>query len=579
MGASYLSWDHLTEEEIEARTVDLISRALNTRRMVGVVGSGVSVNYGYPLWRTMAAGVISKTLRRGVAPEDVKEYLKLARKTFKTVKSPAAAEQIMGALDLCERYWSDGADSGAVRTDFEGAVRQLVKPKVRRSDIDPLKQVVEELNLTRFLTTNYDSELENRLIGSGLAASPDEVRLTIDDADKLLDFAVGLRSPGVFHLHGTAAGKMTITERDYQKLYLRRDREAGAYREALGLVFSGNPILFLGIGLTELDLLHPLREAASQPRHDAEQSSLFALMPRPKVLTEAYGERMQIYARYGLRVLFYPRLSATVQRERSEQGRDIGKEFCEALRQLAQDHDSWWEGWRRKPPPRRPPYETDSGDEALGLYNSARGPQMFGQKQAIDRLVEKLPEGEGALVVALGRMGAGKGGVGNQLARTPNERYYSRFFATLHFTNDFLSIIAAAADHLGRSDDENWASNSPLERLETALMIRENLLVIGAVERCLDPINAWDEPTDGQDGAPGDSDQLERPGEPTDAEDRAPGDSDRLNRSSESTGDEIEKATWGLVRRYPQGLQRPGTWRRFSRPPRQLPRTARATSF
>jgi tetratricopeptide (TPR) repeat protein len=86
--------------------------------------------------------------------------------------------------------------------------------------------------------------------------------------------------------------------------------------------------------------------------------------------------------------------------------------------------------------------------------------------------------------MVLGRLGTGKGNLGLQLVCSPHDgRYRRRFFATLHFSNDVLSMIEAAADFFGAE-----RGGDLLERLRRALMNDRHLLVIGGFERLLVPI-------------------------------------------------------------------------------------------
>ncbi|MDQ3740441.1 MAG: SIR2 family protein, partial [Actinomycetota bacterium] len=514
MGTQYLGVAGLEDEaEIADRTGKMLSRALNTGQAVCVAGSGLSTNYGFPIWRDFAEEAIATTKRehgRRISAH-TKAYFDLLEKRLKK-NERVTAEEIMTAFDVCAGFWPDLAFKRFVARRFQA----------RASVGGPIARIIRELRIRRFLTTNYDDTIKQGLdacLGAGEAE-----RYTID-SDGLLEFAVGTprHRAGVFHLHGVVAdeaeqlARLIVTESDYQELYLREDPAARAYREAVSLLFTGNPILFVGMGLTEFDLLHPLRESAAQPRRDVDQAPLFALMPQPDprrrtladIRGEAVGQRRQIYTRYGIHVLFYPPI------EKFTKTFDVAAEFDAALGRLAEHGLEWWDEWQRKPPVQTPEFVRRGRKGACMLHNPAfeRPDSFFALREDLAKIESTLRDraaaDEGCLAIAIGRAGMGKGGLGTRLVRRFDDvQYERRFFATLHFTNDFMSIIDAAARHLdegahdpsGASDD---APPSAMERLERALTKGRHLLVVGALERALEPFPPEPQLSAGADAADG----------------------------------------------------------------------------
>jgi tetratricopeptide (TPR) repeat protein len=487
MGTQYLGIAGLDDElDIQERTRKMLSRALNTGQTVCVAGSGLSANYGFKLWRELAADVIEDAKNAGRRDLDAhtERYFDLLGSRLRNPKETVSAEEIMVAFDVCAHEWGD-------KSTFKAHVAGKLQGAPPPGDHDPLRLIIRELRIRRFLTTNYDNTIAKKLKDY----SDGGPSYTIGESGHLLEFAVGTpgHRSGVFHLHGHMgeSENLIISESDYQQLYLREDPAARTYREALSLLFTGNPLLFVGMGLTEFDLLHPLRESAAQPRRDVDQAPLFALMPRPDEPGAAVGQRRQIYTRYGIHVLFYPPL---------EEGDwddvptgEIPKNFEDALGTLATRRIEWWEEWRRKPPLQVPRFVREGPEEKWMLLNPARSSEggrdkFFNLTADFEKIGDALEARKdvGCLVFAIGRAGMGKGGIGNQLVREfENDRYDRRFFATLHFTNDFMSIIEAAARHLDPGGDNRESS---MDRLERALARERHLLVLGAVERVLEPI-------------------------------------------------------------------------------------------
>lgn len=217
--------------------------------------------------------------------------------------------------------------------DHRGNMLEFARPV-----IDPIHSIFSTLQIRRFLTTNYDLELERYLehndfmLGDFTDTAEVDADAFGDDASsvlgrrsrigklakssvfdpkaaaKLVAFAVG--APGVhvdiFHLHGRVqpGDPLVITEGDYQQAYLKNDESRRIFNEALDVIFGGNPVLFLGAGLSEADLMRPLRQFVSN-RSGPAGRPVFALMP---ALTDASGrevETLRYKLRYGVHAIHF----------------------------------------------------------------------------------------------------------------------------------------------------------------------------------------------------------------------------------------------------------------------------------
>ncbi|GEM_PF-5269607 len=76
----------------------------------------------------------------------------------------------------------------------------------------------------------------------------------------------------VLHLHGRVdlPKDMVITEYDYQNLYLRSSITRRAFDESVRTLFAGNDVVFLGLGMSESDVLRPMREFMSDGQNTAK---------------------------------------------------------------------------------------------------------------------------------------------------------------------------------------------------------------------------------------------------------------------------------------------------------------------
>jgi tetratricopeptide (TPR) repeat protein len=194
---------------------------------------------------------------------------------------------------------------------------------------DPLRRLTYDLGISRYLTTNYDLEVERLFADMGFeipadttvdGADIDEVEaigpsggrtrdlvLTERSAIDLVDFAANdsAHEFQVVHLHGRATEHhdIVVTEADYQRTYVSGKSSQQAFRQGLEVAFGGNPILFVGLGLSEGDVLRPLREFMTDRSRD--NRAIIALRDgrEPALKRETFAKRA--YAQYGVHVLHY----------------------------------------------------------------------------------------------------------------------------------------------------------------------------------------------------------------------------------------------------------------------------------
>ncbi len=157
-----------------------------------------------------------------------------------------------------------------------------------------LEVLIYDLNIDRIITLNYDLEAEleychrsspqengtsvfqalgaierdpatgiliKRLPGARSMASDVFNR---ERTDRLIEFAVGSADHEyhVLHLHGRADAfdTMVVSYRDYDRLYRRSGLSKAPFEHALKLLFVGNPILFVGIGMNEAEVNRTLQD-------------------------------------------------------------------------------------------------------------------------------------------------------------------------------------------------------------------------------------------------------------------------------------------------------------------------------
>lgn len=214
-------------------------------------------------------------------------------------------------------------------------------PVEPRPLLDPLL-TLREIGIRRFLTTNYDIELENLFmfrdvrgqtrcpvnldtLGAlpGFSLSDDGrswsrrlangfvVRSDVYDGfstSRLFEFGIGSADNHVhiYHLHGRADQPKTMvaTDSDYNRQYREERISRPSFDRAYDVVISGNPILFVGSGMSEAELNRTLRNRVSNPRMHRD-SPVFVLRPARGTAAELILDQLDLYTRLGVHVVHF----------------------------------------------------------------------------------------------------------------------------------------------------------------------------------------------------------------------------------------------------------------------------------
>lgn len=233
--------------------------------------------------------------------------------------------------------------------------KELIEAK--RPLVDILACLRNDWRITRYVTLNYDLEIERALeyydfpfysltspvrpqrdtsgAASGLdwdadlASRPAVVRSRLGERGRSLDlgpenagelmlFAAGYPTnlTQVVHLHGSVRepSRMIVTDSDYNNRYFSPGGWSAALGDGQEMLFRGNAVVFFGVGMTEEELLRPLRLLANAPNR--ESRTAFAFL-------ESNGDdrdtavALKLYQRYGVRTLFVG----------TRLGRDLDPEF------------------------------------------------------------------------------------------------------------------------------------------------------------------------------------------------------------------------------------------------------------
>jgi len=314
------------EDVIERRTV-MLARCLNMKTTVAFVGAGCSLPLGYPDWDGLTRGAAA-AMRAALESRNEGKYATARERFARIATRPAlATEEFLVILGFCQKISESLNTEGHgdpygefLKTTFGD---QHSRDQAMGGDVNPYEALLQ-LPIYRFITTNYDLELENAIkrglpeelaqqwLGQG---APNDLRHSFSQTDdyilELSSFPLGLRdrTPMVFHCHGRydEIGSMVITEHDYQRWYLRDTPAGYAFRQNMELLFGSNPIFFVGFSMRDNDLLHALRllNATDPSQQRSRARSLFALLPDSG---DDLGDRDRddlLYERYRVHVIPY----------------------------------------------------------------------------------------------------------------------------------------------------------------------------------------------------------------------------------------------------------------------------------
>lgn len=492
--------DGASLEQHERRNRWMLSRALHSETTVAVVGSGLSIALGYPSWTEFVQEIVTRAsvdLREKDNADQREEVNRLDR-FRRTLESGArcspdeltfflgAAVDMLGRAERVEAVYHHYLQErfGPTRTQ-------------RLEHLDPYARLVD-LPIQRFVTTNYDCELERALSSpdpfdpASLDAkpqSPPEQPLPAfysfcqmpEDYRALAYFAVcrGDHEPStVFHCHGLYKRPETIlaTEADYQAWYLGQEPQYRAFRQTMELLFTSNPILFVGYGLREPDLLRPLREYVQAHRLQKHAKPCFALLPfsdddRDRNIAEI------LYEKYGLHVIPYPR---------REDPEEQTSEFHAAMRRLKKDAEDWGRGRLEKPIIRSIQVNAHPPDPYVHHKVGADTPILGDERN--DRQLQDLTaaaRGQARVVVVLGPGGTGKSFTAHKfMAHMQDEQdlFDGFFFWSSYYSDDAITGIDRLLAYLDPNDEIHGGR---FKRLRECLALGRYLIVFDGFERLL----------------------------------------------------------------------------------------------
>lgn len=311
--------------------------------------------------------------------------------------APPPVTGLAGVLDVI-------ADPGT-RSLRERLVRVLAHQGVGLDS--PLRLLIDEWGVRRFITTNYDQEIERGLRAMGFerldpVQGPSRpghfasIDFGPDSAGRALRFALDgpRRHAEVLHLHGDVADarSLIVTESDYQRLYLDDHPRRDLVTSATLANFGANPMLFVGSDISEDDVLRPMRQFMSGEGHRSDRMAV-ALFVSAHPAHYRAQRQVQLWLRYGVYALDVGR----AKRDGRElqwpgKGNTTGEPWLVGLLQLQR-------GWREASAARRRVWTRAL--ERLGIPDEIEGVPLEAHQHercadVLGRLVAQLREGDHA---------------------------------------------------------------------------------------------------------------------------------------------------------------------------------------
>lgn len=321
---SYLKQYYLNDHKLRQRALLEFHRALKTGRMVAFTGAMTTEAFGYGSWKDLENKVVEEVrkeivenIRKGIDDDSAEKYLKTVDMIDELFKSGDIRDSRVGFSILAEATdQADGAcvervgakiaeffQNGNLPTNFQRRKRDAFNEKYNVP-----YALFQVAGIRRMATLNYDLELERiamfpgeakkkpqewgsvidllkaandrgdsdlrweegsgrirRVLAGGIAIESDV--LNRERVDRMIEFSVGTDDveAHIMHLHGRVDNheSMAISYRDYDKLYRRDDLHKAPFEFAKRILIGGNPILFIGLGMTETEVNRELEDFIS----------------------------------------------------------------------------------------------------------------------------------------------------------------------------------------------------------------------------------------------------------------------------------------------------------------------------
>lgn len=271
------------EKLLNKIALEELKKAVYHKTTFAFLGSGCSAKIGYPSWSKLITDLEQRVSQKDPTNHDM----------YRNVDSKK------------EALWYAGFLKGRLdESEFASFMHDTFHPQLDK--IGVFHQQLMSIPFRHFLTLNYDTILEE---------TARKLRMQIDvfcwkDQDKVRNFLQNLHTleeasseRSIFHLHGLYDKSDTIilTETDYMQLYFTDNLTL----KALWSIIASFRMVFIGFGLSDLDLLQFFRKAhwdlgRPQAKH--------FVITHENVPIKRFHDRHFWREKYGLEPIYYSTL-------------------------------------------------------------------------------------------------------------------------------------------------------------------------------------------------------------------------------------------------------------------------------
>lgn len=338
----YQEIDPNLKELRETRSILMFLRSNNIGKLIVWLGSGLGESYGLPKWSKL----IDLCVDRASDNHELKKAL-TNKKQRPDAKPEPYLTKSMHRLAVCEAIYQDNPKdflnlqqelarkflpARVYKKPVKGPIQSVSardRMKSTRSTPDPLYAIHTQLNIHRYITTNYDLEIETLLedldfpygsltgenntsknlveAHSRLGARASSITIRPGNSARLIATAAlpNTEEYAIVHVHGSAhvPESLVVFPDQYNALYIDKHREWRAFEDGRNMLFGGNAIIYIATGLEEEDVLRPLRYL----RDRSPFAPIYAFIAARHSEEEAVGLVHYVKKQYGINVIIYGR--------------------------------------------------------------------------------------------------------------------------------------------------------------------------------------------------------------------------------------------------------------------------------
>lgn len=226
--------------------------------------------------------------------------------------STIGLKRVLEVVSNLQSELSRQEDPAALHEAVAAIIRALSRqPNSKES---PLRLLSIDWGIRRFITTNYDREIERGLEAAGFVDGEDPDGKVNANQYHVLNFSQAAtgqalrfalegprRHAALLHLHGDVVDpkSLIVTESHYQRLYLDDHPLRDLVNSATLANFAANSLLFVGSDVSEDDVLRPMRQFMTGEGHRRDRMAV-ALFITNQPAHKRAQRRVQLWLRYGV---------------------------------------------------------------------------------------------------------------------------------------------------------------------------------------------------------------------------------------------------------------------------------------